>query len=304
MTLDLTNPKVQDFVYNTIHNLIVENPGIAYIKWDANHFISNVGSNFLPANKQSHLYIEYQRGLQKVLQRIRISHPDLIMQACASGGGRATYDFMKYFHEFWSSDNTDALSRLYMQWGTSHFYPAMNMASHVSASPNHQTGRVLPLKFRFDVAMTGRLGIEMQPKSLTADELEFSKVAIENYKRIRPVIQFGDLYRLVSPYDDFGMTALMYVSETKEKAVFFGYNMDKNLTYKFPPLKLNGLDPAKKYKITEINKEILSGERKKVRSRVASDNGIFTGEYLTKVGVQINMREAYQSVVIEINEVK
>ena len=304
MTLDLSNPKVQDFVYNTIHNLLVENPGIAYIKWDANHFISNVGSNYLPAIKQSHLYIETQRGLQKVLQRIRDAHPDLIMQACASGGGRVTYDFMKYFHEFWTSDNTDALTRLYMQWGISHFYPAMNMASHVSESPNHQTGRQLPLKFRFDVAMTGRLGIEMQPKRLTPDELEFSKVAIDNYKRIRPVIQFGDLYRLVSPYDNVGMAALMYVTETKNKAVLFGYNLDKNLRYKFPPLKLNGLDPAKKYKITEINKEILSSDGKSVKPGVASDNSIFTGEYLTKVGVQIIMQKAYQSVVVEITEVK
>lgn len=304
MTLDLSNPKVQDFVYNTIHNLIVENPGIAYVKWDANHFISNVGSNYLPAIKQSHLYIETQRGLQKVLQRIRDAHPDLIMQACASGGGRVTYDFMKYFHEFWTSDNTDALTRLYMQWGISHFYPAMNMASHVSESPNHQTGRQLPLKFRFDVAMTGRLGIEMQPKRLTPDELEFSKVAIDNYKRIRPVIQFGDLYRLVSPYDNVGMAALMYVTETKNRAVLFGYNLDENLRYKFPSLKLNGLDPAKKYKITEINKEILSSEGKTVKPGVASDNSIFTGEYLTKVGVQFNMTKAYQSVVVEISEVK
>ncbi len=304
MTLDLANPKVQDHVYNIIHNLLVENQGIAYIKWDANHFISNVGSIALAANKQSHFYIEYQRGLHKVLERIRFTHPDLIMQACASGGGRATYDFMKYFHEFWGSDNTDALSRIFIQWGTSYFYPAINIASHVSKSPNHQTGRSYPHKFKFDVAMTGRLGIEMQPKDMTPNEYEFTKVGIQNYKRIRPVIQFGDLYRIVSPYDNFGMSALMYVSESKDKAVFFGFNLDKNLTYNFPPMKLNGLDSEKKYKITEINKEIQGTEKKKVKSRVSSDNGIFTGEYLSKIGIQINLREAYQSVVIEINEVK
>jgi alpha-galactosidase len=297
MTLDMANPAVQDHVFHIIHDLLVKYPGIDYIKWDANHFISNAGSPALTANKQSHLYIEYHRGLQKTLQRIREVHPNLIIQACASGGGRVTYGYLKYFHEFWTSDNTDALSRLYMQWGTTHFFPAMNMASHVSASPNHQTGRQIPLKFRFDVAMTGRLGMEMQPKDLTPSELEFSKKAIEAYKSIRPVIQFGDLYRIISPYENYGIASLMYVSENKDRAVFFAYNLDENLTYKFPPIKLNGIDPARKYKITEINKE-------SQQSRFPADNKIFTGEYLMKSGIQINMKNALQSVVIEIIETK
>lgn len=293
MTLDMSNPKVQNYVYNTIHDLLGQNPGIAYIKWDANHYISNVGSASLPSDKQSHLYIDYHLGLQKTLQRLRDSHPDLVMQACASGGGRVGYGYLRYFHEFWTSDNTDALSRLYMQWGTTHFFPAINMASHVSVSPNQQTGRMLPLKFRFDVAMTGRLGLEMQPKDLTIDELTFSKKAIETYKSIRSVIQLGDLYRLVSPYDKFGIASMMYVSEKQDHAVFFAFNLDENLTYRYPSIKFKGLDSAKKYKLVEINK----GKGSRI---FVADNKVFTGEFLMKVGIQVNIREVYKSIVVEL----
>lgn len=297
MTLDLTNPDVQEYVFQVIHQLLIQNPGIAYIKWDANHFISNVGSQTLPFDKQSHLYIGYQKGLNRVLERIRAEHPSLIMQACASGGGRVTYGYLRHFHEFWTSDNTDALSRLYMQWGTSHFFPAINMASHVSASPNHQTHREIPLKFRFDVAMTGRLGIEMQPKDLTDAELAFARNAISIYKDIRPVIQFGDLYRLISPYENRGIASLMYSSEDQKRAVLFAFNLKESLTYRFPPLKLRGLDPEKNYKVFEINTE-------RQTSRLPFNNQIFTGDYLMKSGIQINMRSAFQSVVIELKAVE
>jgi alpha-galactosidase len=297
MTLDLTNTEVQEYVFQIIHKLLIQYPGIAYIKWDANHFISNVGSQVLPFDKQSHLYIEYQRGLNKILERIRTEHPGLVMQACASGGGRVTYGFLKYFQEFWTSDNTDALSRLYMQWGTSHFFPALTMASHVSASPNHQTRREIPLKFRFDVAMTGRLGLEMQPKDLTNTELDFAQKSIDLYKTIRPVIQFGDLYRLISPYENKGIASLMYVSEDQQRAVLFAFNLKEHLTYRFPPLQISGLNPEKKYLVSEINTE-------KQTSRLPFNNQVFTGDYLIKSGLQINMRSVFQSVVIELKAIE
>ena len=117
-----------------------------------------------------------------------------------------------YFDKFWVSDNTDALQRIYMQWGTSYFFPAIAMASHISAAPNHQTFRVIPLKYRIDVAMSGRLGMEIQPKNMTEEEKTLCRKAIADYKTIRPVVQFGDIYRLVSPYDRLGVASLMYTS--------------------------------------------------------------------------------------------
>ena len=145
--------------------------------------VANYGSSYLPKDKQSHLNIDYHRGLRKVLERIRAKYPNLVIQNCASGGGRANYGLMPYFEEFWTSDNTEALQRIYMQWGTSYFFPAVAMGAHVASSPSHQTGRIMPLKFRFDVAMTGRLGMEMQPKNMTEKERAFARKAIATYNK-------------------------------------------------------------------------------------------------------------------------
>ena len=176
----------------------------------------NFGSHYLGADNQSHLYVDYHMGLINTLKRIRAKYPELVIQCCASGGGRVNYGLMPYFDEFWVSDNTDAKQRLFIQWGTSMFFPACAMAQHVSASPNHQTHRNLPLKFRFDVAMTGRLGMEMKPSDLSPDEMKFAQSCFSNYKdMIRPIVQQGDLYRLISPYEGNGYCSEMYVKENK-----------------------------------------------------------------------------------------
>lgn len=161
LVLDLGNPEVQDFVFGVVDNLMTKYPELDYIKWDANMGIMSHGFTYQTKDNQSHLYIDYHRGFEKVCQRIRAKYPKLTIQACASGGGRANYGYLPYFDEFWVSDNTDALQRVYMQWGTSYFFPAIAMASHISAAPNHQTFRSIPLKYRIDVAMSGRLGMEI-----------------------------------------------------------------------------------------------------------------------------------------------
>ena len=117
LILDMSNPKVQDIVFNIVDTLMTKYPEIDYIKWDANMDIENHGSQYLPADKQGHLYIGYQKGLQNTLQRIRAKYPDVTIQACASGGGRVNYGILPWFDEFWTSDNTDALQRIYKQWG-------------------------------------------------------------------------------------------------------------------------------------------------------------------------------------------
>ena len=252
VVLDLCNPKVQDFVFGVTDKLLSENPEIAYIKWDCNADIMNYGSLYLPKDKQSELYVRYHRGLHKVLDRIRAKYPDVTIQLCASGGGRVGYGLLPWFDEFWTSDNTDAYQRLFIQWSDSHFYPAIAMASHVSASPNHQTGREVPIKFRFDVAMSGRLGMEIQPKNMSDREKEFSKRAIEAYKSIRPVIQLGDQYRLISPYDKGAMAALMYADETKDHAVLFVYRTDYLNGQAMPKVRLDGVDENKNYRIKDL----------------------------------------------------
>lgn len=293
VVLDLTNPEVQDFVFGVVDKLMTEYPEIAYIKWDANAALMNYGSHYLPSQKQSHIYIEYHRGMNKVLERIRAKYPNLVIQACASGGGRVNYGFLPYFNEFWTSDDTDALQRIYMQWGVSNFYPSIAMASHVSANRNHQTGRVLPLKYRFDVAMSARLGMEIQPKDMTDADKAFAGRAIAAYKKIRPVVQFGDLYRLVSPYDKKGIASLMYATPEKDKAVLFVYKTEHFLNQLMPDVVLSGLDENKTYRITDLTPE---NEQKPS----ALKGKVISGKILKEAGLSVAsaLRAEYSSLAL------
>lgn len=277
LNLDMSNPKVQDIVFNIVDTLLTQYPEIDYIKWDANMDVENHGSQYLPAGNQSHLYIDYQKGLEKTLDRIRAKYPDVTIQACASGGGRVNYGILPWFDEFWTSDNTDALQRVYMQWGTSYFFPAIAMASHISASPNHQTKRRIPIKYRTDVAMSGRLGMEIQPEDMTDEEKAQTKKAISEYKEIRDVVQFGDLYRLLSPYDEKGAASLMYVTPEKNKAVFYWWKTRAFRNEILPRVTMKGLDPNKNYTIRELNRidtKPLSFEGKTYSGKFLMDNGL------------------------------
>lgn len=299
VVLDLTNPKVQDFVFAVVDNLMTRHPEIAYMKWDANASMMDYGSPHLPDEKQSHLYIDYHRGLNKVLERIRARYPKLVMQACAGGGGRVNYGMLPYFDEFWTSDNTDALQRIYMQWGTSCFYPAIAMASHVSADKNHQTGRRLPLKFRFDVSMSGRLGMEIQPKEMSPEDKAFAGRAIAAYKIIRPIVQFGDLYRLVSPYDNKGIASLMYVTPEKEKAVCYVYKTEHFINMILPTVRMSGLNPLKNYRLKDLTpvdeNKPCALHQKVISGKMLMDEGI---------ALQSLLKGEYSSLALELEEVK
>lgn len=304
VVLDLANPEVQDFAFDIVDNLMTKYPEIAYIKWDANMAIMNHGSNYLTKDNQSHMYIEYHKGFEKVCQRIREKYPDLVIQACASGGGRANYGYLPYFDEFWVSDNTDALQRVYMQWGTSYFFPAIAMASHISAAPNHQTFRTIPLKYRIDVAMSGRLGMEIQPKNMTDEEKDLCRKAIADYKKIRPVVQFGDIYRLISPYDKLGVASLMYISDVKDKAVFYWWKTEHFVNQHLPRVTMAGLDPEKKYKVMELNRID--------NVPLEFEGKVFSGAYLMANGLEIpynhkvdyHKQNDYSSRVLYLEEVK
>lgn len=275
LVLDLTNPEVRDFAFGVFDRLLTENPGIDYIKWDANMNISTYGSPYL--KKQAHLDIEYWRGFTEVCQRLRAKYPNVTIQACGGGGGRTNWGVLPWFDEFWTSDNTDALQRLTIQWGTSYFFPAIAMAAHISACPNGLTHRVLPLKYRCDVAMSGRLGLEFQPKHMNDEEKEFCRKVIASYKEIRPVVQFGDLYRIVAPFDGKGYTSLMYVSEAKDKAVFYWWKQANFTDIHLERPLMAGLDPDKMYRLKELNRiddNPLPFEGQVFSGRFLMDNGI------------------------------
>lgn len=282
LILDLSNPEVQDYVFKIVDDLMTNYPQIDYIKWDANMSVSNFGSQYLPMESQSSLYIAYHRGFEEVCKRIRAKYPDVTIQACASGGGRANYGVLPYFDEFWVSDNTDALQRIYMQWGLSYFFPAVAMASHISAVPNHQTFRTIPLKFRIDVAMSGRLGMEMQSKHMTDEEKALCKKAIAEYKDIRPVVQQGEIFRLVSPYDNLGVASMMYCTPEKDRAVFYWWKMEHFVGEHLPRVKMAGLDPEKTYTIHELNRID--------NTPLPFEGKSFSGAYLMSNGLEIPYR--------------
>ena len=282
LVLDMANPKVQDFCFKIVDDLLTKYPAIDYIKWDANMPVMNHGSQYLPMADQSHLYIEYHRGFEKVCQRIRAKYPDVTIQACASGGGRANWGVLPYFDEFWVSDNTDALQRIYMQWGTSYFFPAIAMASHISATPNHTVFRTTSMKYRIDVAMSGRLGMEIQPKNMNDEEKALCRQAITEYKQIRPIVQFGNIYRLLSPYDKKGVASLMYVDDAKEKAVWFWWKTESFQNEHLPRIKMAGLNPNKMYKVHELNRIDLNP--------LDCEGKSYSGAYLMSHGLEMPYR--------------
>ena len=217
-----------------------------------------------------------------------------MIQDCASGGGRANYGLLPYFDEFWTSDNTDALQRVFIQWGTSLFFPANAMACHINHCPYWNTGgRVIPIKFRCDVAMSGRLGIELQPKDMTDEERQQTSTCMADYKQLRQVVQTGDLYRLISPYDHKGVSSLMYVDDSHRQGVLFVYKIDNYYDQPIPRIRLAGLNPDATYTLMEKNVCVsqkpcsLSGKR-------------FTGRFLMEVGLELPLREEYASRVFFI----
>ena len=293
LVLDLSNPKVQDFVVSIVDNLVKENPTLHYIKWDCNMSMQNFGSSYLTADRQSHLFVDYHLGLRAALERIRKAHPDLVIQLCSSGGGRVNWGALPYFDEFWVSDDTDAQQRLFIQWGTSHFFPPMAMAQHVSASPNHQTGRVIPLKFRFDVAMTGRLGMEMKPSDLNEQEREYAKRAVAFYKEIRPIIQLGNLYRLISPYEGNGFCSELFVNDDKSEAVFFCYKFENYIGLETPRWHMAGLDPNATYRLSEFECTERSHR---------FEGKTFSGKFLMEMGIEAPLSRQFASRVIRLKK--
>ena len=285
--LDLSNPDVQDFVYGVFDNTMQLSKNIDYIKFDSNRPVYSYGSDYL-GKDQSKFYVDYVQGLYNIMCRVREKYPDTIVQCCSSGGARVDYGSLKYFNEYWASDDTDAMERIKIQYGTSLFYPACTIASHVSAVPNHQTTNVTSLKFRFDVACSGRLGMELQPKNLTEEERAFADRCITSYKNWRDLVFKGDLYRISSPYES-DYYALMYVSEDKSRAVVFTYCANYlNRAIGTKTFTLQGLDPSKKYKVTEqnVDKSIFSGNGKTL-----------SGEYLMNGGFNIKLFKTMSSAV-------
>jgi len=294
LVLDLSNPDVQEFVFGIVDNLFAKNPSLAFIKWDCNAVIFNAYSAYLDRKglPQSHLYVEYVRGLYNVLHRFRSKHPKVPMMLCSGGGARADYELLRYFTEFWPSDDTEPLERIFMQWDYSYFFPSIVTDNHVTDWGTQ------PLKFKVDVASMGKLGFDIVAGELDEKDMTFAKEAVSNYHGFKNTVWHGDLYRLVNPHDN-PIAALMYVDPDKARAIVFNYLVDnrQRLIETQRPVKLEGLDPARKYTVKEIN--LYPGTKTFIHS-----DTIYSGATLMNVGINPGVNLRRTSVVLEVNEVK
>lgn len=283
LVLDLANPKVQDYVFGVADKILSDNPDVAYFKWDCNSPITNIRSPYLK-DKQGNLYVDYVRGLYNVLKRLEAKYPHVPMMLCSGGGARCDYEALKYFSEFWCSDNTDPFERIYIQWNMSKFFPVKAMASHVT-----DWNKKASMKFRVDVASMCKLGFDIDVHNLSDADFNLCKQAVANYNRLKPVILDGEMYRLVSPYEG-NHAAVNYVSEDKTHAVLFAYDLHPRYKEPLFNVKLQGLDPSLVYSVKEIN--LPEGQKAETKT--------YTGDYLMKIGLPVLTASEGTSHVLEL----
>ena len=282
LVLDLTRPAVQAFEWKTIES-ILSVPGISYAKWDCNRYLTQPGSSYLAPDRQSHLWIDYVHALYALMDKTAQAFPETELMLCSGGGGRADYGALKYFHEFWPSDNTDPVRRVTMQWDYSYFFPPMAIASHVT----HWGRR--PMHFACSVAMSARFGMDLDLVKLSPEDKAICAGAIRAYKQIRDVTLLGDLYRLEDPHEAV-RGAINFVSPDQIRAAVFVFQLKDG---KAIPVRPQGLDPAKRYTVREMNPA-------PGRSALTQKGKSFTGEELMRNGVMPNCTKALEACVIEL----
>lgn len=258
LILDYSRTDVQEYIIEIITN-VLQSASISYVKWDMNRNMSEIGSALLPPARQMETAHRYILGVYHVMDTIVTAFPDILFESCAGGGGRFDPGILYYMPQGWTSDDTDGVERLKIQYGTSMVYPASCMTAHVSASPNHQTGRKTSLSFRGNVAMSGNFGYELNVAAMSDDEKALVKQQVALYKEIRPIIQYGDLHRLLSPFDS-NITAWLYVTLDKKDAVVFIYRVLNTPNDALHHIRLAGLDALLTYQIQETS-AVLSGEQ-------------------------------------------
>jgi len=283
LVLDLTRPAVQEFEWKTIQN-ILSVPGITYAKWDCNRYLTQPGSPYLAPDRQSDLWIDYIQALYGLMAKTVKTFPDTELMLCSGGGARADYGALKYFQEFWASDNTDPTFRVLMQWDYSYFFPAMAMASHVT----HWGHR--PMHFACSVAMSARFGMDLDLTKLSAPDRAVCAGAIRAYKKIRDVTALGDLYRLEDPHGNY-RGALDYVSRDRSRAVVFVFQLNEG---KNIPVRPQGLDPARIYTIHELNPA-------PGRAAMPQEGKTLAGADLMRHGIMPSCAHAIEACVIELD---
>ncbi len=245
LVLDFTRPEVCDEIIRMLSDILSSAP-ITYVKWDMNRHMTEIGSPELPAERQRETAHRYILGLYRVAGELTARFPHVLFESCSGGGGRFDPGMLYYMPQTWTSDNTDAVSRLKIQYGTSMVYPIITTGAHVSAVPNHQVPRITSLAMRGHVAMSGNFGYELDLTALGREEQAEIRRQIEFYTINRALIQFGDFYRLLSPFEG-GETAWMFVSPDRNEAVVFYFRTGAEANSPVSTVRLQGLDAGSDY---------------------------------------------------------
>ena len=250
--LDFSRKEVVDHIYQMMAKILDESH-ISYIKWDMNRSITECYSAILPADRQGEVFHRYILGVYDLYERLTSQFPEVLFESCASGGARFDPGMLYYAPQCWTSDDTDAIERLKIQYGTSYCYPISSMGSHVSVTPNHQLARTTPLHTRANVAYFGTFGYELDLNKLTKEEQSEVKEQIIFMKKYRQLIQFGTFYRLSSPFES-NITMWMVVSGDKTEAIVGWYKVLNTVNDSYTRIQLKGLDPALCYENTITGK--------------------------------------------------
>ena len=258
LVLDLGREEVRSYIIDTISEILSSAP-VSYLKWDMNRNLTDTASAELTAERQGEVAHRYVLGLYSVLDRIRAGFPKLLMEGCAGGGGRFDMGMLYYMPQIWTSDNTDAVSRLKIQYGTSLIYPPVSMGAHVSAVPNHQVGRSTSLETRAHVAFGGVFGYELDVAALEEWEKKQIREQIAWYRRHRRLIQFGDFMRLESPFHT-NEAAWMFISEGGGEILVFHFTIMREANTASRLLPLAGLPPDRRYRDVRTGRIYGAGE--------------------------------------------
>jgi alpha-galactosidase len=279
LILDLSRREVQDYIISSVSS-VLSSSGIDYVKWDMNRNMTEAFSEALPPERKKETQHRYILGLYRVLEAITSAFPQILFESCSGGGGRFDPGMLFYMPQTWTSDDTDAVERLKLQYGTSFVYPASAMGAHVSAVPNHQTGRSVPLKMRGDVALGGNFGFELDPCKLTQEEAEEAKRMIARVKSLRDLTRRGTFWRLLSPFEGQN-TAWAFVSEDRANVILCVYCALSVPNSAPLRVRLRGLDPAVWYK--------------------AEDGRRFFGATLMYQGLTVPLKGDFSSEIILLN---
>lgn len=273
LVLNVALPEVQDFIIKSVSS-ILSRADISYVKWD-----NNRGIHEMPSPSTDH---EYMLGMYRVFNNLTTQFPDVLWEGCASGGGRFDPGVLQYFPQIWTSDDTDAVERITIQMGTSLVYPPSAMGAHLSAVPNQQTGRTLPVAFRGHVAMMGgSFGLELDPAEIPESDKAALPDLIALAEKVNPIILTGDMYRLSLP-EDSNWPAVQFISSDASTAVLFYFQINPNINHALPWIKLQGLDPKAVYSV--------------------DGNATYSGSALMNVGLQFFFETDYSSKVVFIEK--